>query len=210
MELTIFEILFRVSLAFFLSLSFGLERQLTKKPVGFGVFTLVATGTCLLSVIAINLSNDSSPLPLLGGAITGVGFLGAGAIIHYQEKAFGFTTAASIWAFAALGMGIGAGLFEAALLFYLLIILTILLDHLLESRGIGNYSQTVALVSSNLERLNEVRSQILENYKVTSMNLDIQEQRFTLSFLFSGYKKKLEELIDSLAKIEGVMEIKVE
>lgn len=209
MELTIFDISFRVLLAFVLSLSFGLERQLTKKPVGFGVFTLVATGSCLLAIVAITFSNDSSPLPLLGGVVTGIGFLGAGAIIRYQERAFGFTTAASIWAFAAIGMGIGVGLFGVALLFYLLIILTIFLDHELESRGFGHYS-TVVLSFSNLDKLEEVRRQILENYKVMSMNFNIKEQEFTFSFIFSGHKKELEKLIDNLAKLEGIIGIKIE
>jgi uncharacterized membrane protein YhiD involved in acid resistance len=210
MELTIFEILSRVLLAFLLSLSFGLERQLKKKPVGFGVFTLVATGTCLLAIIALIIGGDSSPLPLLGGAITGVGFLGAGAIIRYQERAFGFTTAASIWAFAALGMGIGLGIFEASLLFYLLIIVTIILDHVLENRGLGNYSQTILVVFDNLDGFHGVKKRIQNDYKVISMDLNKEKKRFTLSFLFSGHRGVLEELIENLTKIEGVVKIRSE
>lgn len=211
MELTIFDMLLRVVLAFILSLSFGLERQMTKKPVGFGVFTFVATGSCLLAIIALALSNDlSSPLPLLGGAITGIGFLGAGAIVRYHDKAFGFTTAASIWAFATLGMGIGVGLFEVAVLFYLLIILIILLDHLLERRGLGHYSWTVALVLDSMDRLKNVNQRVLGGYRVVSRKFNIREQEFTTSFIFSGHKNKLNELIDDLSKTEGIIEITIE
>jgi putative Mg2+ transporter-C (MgtC) family protein len=210
MELTIYEMLFRILLAFILSLSFGLERQLTKKPVGFGVFTLVSTGTCMLAIIALTLGGDSSPLPLLGGAITGIGFLGAGAIIRYQERAFGFTTAASIWAFAAIGMGVGLGLFEAVFLFYLLVIVIILLDHTLEDRGLGNYYQTVVLVFDTLNKFKEIRHQIQKNHKIISMDFDTEKQRFTLSFLFSGHRRELEGFVEDMAENKGVVNLRVE
>ena len=60
--------------------------------------------------MAIDLEGDN-PLPLLGGVITGIGFLGAGALIRANDRVFGFTTAALVWAMAALGVAAGAGLY---------------------------------------------------------------------------------------------------
>ncbi len=209
MEVTISEMMFRIGLAFILSLAFGIERQLSKKPMGFGTFTFVATGSCLLALIAVTLSG-SSPHPMLGGVLTGIGFLGAGAIIRYQEKVFGFTTAASIWAFAAFGLGVGVGLYEVAIFFYFLIVLIIIADHILERRGYGHYSRTITIVVSNLDKLKEIEKHIPIRDKATIINLNLEEKQYAFSFIFSGHKKKLDKLIDRLSKLSGIRCVRVE
>ena|SRR5659263_171028 len=100
MELLI--ILLRLTLTFALSLIFGYERQRSHKPIGFGTFIFVSVGSCGLAITATILSEN--PLPLLGSVVTGIGFLGAGALIKTNEKTFGFTTAASVWLFAIFGI----------------------------------------------------------------------------------------------------------
>src|SRR2546428_13706698 len=75
-------------------------------PVGFGTFIFVSTGAAALAILAIDLEADN-PLTLLGGVITGIGFLGAGALIRANDRVFGFTTAALVWAMAALGVAAG-------------------------------------------------------------------------------------------------------
>ncbi|MBN2014853.1 MAG: MgtC/SapB family protein [Candidatus Altiarchaeota archaeon] len=209
MEPNLVDVLLRITLAFVLSLSFGLERQITKKPVGFGVFTLVATGSCLLSIIALVFSGGSSPLPLLGGIITGIGFLGAGAIIRYQEKAFGFTSAACIWSFAALGVSIGVGFFEAALLFYLFVIVVILLDRFLERKSLGNYSKTVTLVFDSIDGLKAVKERFLIDYREVSIDYNMDGKEFTFTFMFTGHRRRLDELVNKLAGMEGIKNLRV-
>jgi putative Mg2+ transporter-C (MgtC) family protein len=206
---------FRLLLTFLLSLSFGLERQLNRKHVAFGVFTMVATGSCLLTIVALRIAElafESSPLPLLSGIITGVGFLGAGAIIHYQEKAFGFTTAAAIWAFAAIGMAVGAGFLQEGILFYLLILVVISFDHMLERRGLGNYSRTITVVFDSLDRIQFLKDTILKEYKcrenVECFNLE--GKCFKFSFVFSGHMDKLDEMVTKLVVFEGLKELDVE
>jgi putative Mg2+ transporter-C (MgtC) family protein len=70
------EAILRLLLGFSLAFAVGLERQLRRKPVGFGTFTFVATGACALAIMALDIE-ETNPLPLLGGVITGIGFLGA-------------------------------------------------------------------------------------------------------------------------------------
>jgi putative Mg2+ transporter-C (MgtC) family protein len=104
----LFEILPRFIITFVFSVIFGLERQRAHKPVGFGAFTFVAVGSCALSITAINLYPDN-PLSLLGAIVTGIGFLGAGALIKTTDKIFGFTSAAAVWLFAIFGLVVGVG-----------------------------------------------------------------------------------------------------
>jgi putative Mg2+ transporter-C (MgtC) family protein len=210
-ELSLVDMSVRLLLAFGMSLVFGLERQLNRKHVAFGVFTLVTSGACILTMVAINVGGEA-PLPLLSGIITGVGFLGAGAIIHYQEKAFGFTTAAAIWAFAALGMTVGAGFFEEATVFYLLIMVVISLDHMLEHSGLGNYSRVITVVFDNLGRVEALKSTIMKEYRCRESVecFDLEGKRFRFSFVFSGRMDKLDEIVAKLVKLEGIREINVE
>src|SRR5438046_1222030 len=107
------EAVVRLVIVFLLAFGIGLERQLRRKPVGFGTFVFVSTGACALAILSVDLE-DQNPLPLLGGVITGIGFLGAGALIRSNDRVFGFTTAALVWAMAALGVTAGAGLYYLA------------------------------------------------------------------------------------------------
>src|SRR2546425_12424657 len=102
------EAVVRLVIVFLLAFGIGLERHFRRKPVGFGTFIFVSTGAAALAILAIDLEGDN-PLPLLGGVITGIGFLGAGALIRANDRVFGFTTAALVWAMAALGVAAGAG-----------------------------------------------------------------------------------------------------
>src|SRR5256712_8491772 len=104
------EVVLRLLFVFGLAFSVGLERQLHRKPVGLGTFIFVSMGAATLAILAITLEEDN-PLPLLGGVITGIGFLGAGALIRSHDRGFGFTTAAVVLAIAGLRVSPGSGLY---------------------------------------------------------------------------------------------------
>jgi putative Mg2+ transporter-C (MgtC) family protein len=106
MEISV--ILLRLFFTFALSCVFGVERQKSHKPIGFGAFIFVSVGACALAITA-TIIEPENPLPLLGAIVTGIGFLGAGALIKTSDKTFGFTTAASIWLFAIFGIINGVG-----------------------------------------------------------------------------------------------------
>ncbi|MDR3426233.1 MgtC/SapB family protein [Silvimonas sp.] len=107
----------------------GLNRQLHRKPAGLRTHCMVALGTALaaLTVARITGATSSDVSRVMQGAITGIGFIGAGVIIHRGEKerVEGLTTAASIWLAAMLGLACGSGEWQiagAALLFALVIL----------------------------------------------------------------------------------------
>lgn len=96
----------------------GFERFLVRKPAGLRTVTLVCVGSCLLMILAERLQSTMAtpidPTRLAQGIITGVGFLGAGTILHHQRDVYGLTTAAVIWVAAAVGMSAGAGMIDVA------------------------------------------------------------------------------------------------
>src|SRR5216117_3276353 len=142
------EAVVRLVIVFLLAFGIGLERQLRRKPVGFGTFVFVSTGACALAILSVELEGQN-PLPLLGGVITGIGFLGAGALIRSNDRVFGFTTAALVWAMAALGVAAGAGLYYLAFVNYGIVWAVVITDRFLEGRGFGSHGKIVHLTIAN-------------------------------------------------------------
>ncbi|RMG64251.1 MAG: MgtC/SapB family protein [Calditrichaeota bacterium] len=91
----------------------GLERERDQKPAGVRTQMLVAIGACLFMIVSTAIGNNYlvDPSRIAAQVVTGIGFLGAGAIIRERGSVMGMTTAASIWVVAAIGLTIGAGLF---------------------------------------------------------------------------------------------------
>jgi len=104
----------RVFLAFVLGGLVGFERERTQRPAGLRTHMLVAAGAACFTVASIygfqGLGVNSDPARLAAQIITGIGFLGAGAIFRTGDTVKGITTASSIWITASIGILIGAGM----------------------------------------------------------------------------------------------------
>jgi putative Mg2+ transporter-C (MgtC) family protein len=106
------ELLARLALAAVLGMVVGFEREHAGHTAGVRTHLLVAVGSALfteLSFVAFASSGDADAARVAAQVVTGIGFLGAGAILRYGRVVRGLTTAASIWAVAALGMAAGTG-----------------------------------------------------------------------------------------------------
>jgi putative Mg2+ transporter-C (MgtC) family protein len=100
----------RLGAAVIIGVAIGLDRELRHKPAGVRTIGLVALGSALAVLIVTFTSDDiSAASRVIQGVLTGVGFLGAGVILHHRGTVEGLTTAASIWAAAVLGSGAGLG-----------------------------------------------------------------------------------------------------
>lgn len=95
----------------------GLERQFKNKSAGFRTNTLVSMGACVYVLINISLTeNGGDPTRIIGQIVSGIGFLGAGVILHHGGNVHGLTTAATIWVSASVGCLAGLGLYWEALI----------------------------------------------------------------------------------------------
>ena len=111
-DLTTLEIAGRLLLGASLGGIIGLERQIHGRPAGFRTHLLVCVASVLLMVTSGSLGGD--PGRLAAGAITGIGFLGAGVILKAGLAVHGLTTAACLWTVSAIGLSVGTGLYAAA------------------------------------------------------------------------------------------------
>ena len=96
----------------------GLEREFNNKSAGFRTNTLVAMGACIYVLINMRLADrgGADPTRIIGQIVTGIGFLGAGVILHHGGNIHGLTTAATIWVSASLGSLAGLGLYVEVLI----------------------------------------------------------------------------------------------
>ena len=110
------ELTLRLVVALLLGAVIGWERELQRMPAGFRTHALVSLGSAIFTVVSAYAFTGplSDPTRIAAQIVSGVGFLGGGAILHYGGTVRGLTTAASLWAVAAVGMAAGAGLFVVA------------------------------------------------------------------------------------------------
>ncbi len=100
----------RVLIAALLGAALGLEREWRGKEAGLRTNTLIALGAALFTAVSVSIGGGSGdPARIAAQVVTGVGFLGAGAILHQGGTVQGLTTAAMIWVNAAIGVAAGAG-----------------------------------------------------------------------------------------------------
>ncbi|MCK5592351.1 MAG: MgtC/SapB family protein [Candidatus Pacebacteria bacterium] len=116
------DIIIRLVLAMLLGCLVGSERLFAGKTAGMRTYALVSLGATVYVVVSLLVTNkymyvtDFDPLRMASQIIVGVGFLGAGLIVFKDSKLNGLTTAAGLWLSAAVGVAVGYGLFELAIL----------------------------------------------------------------------------------------------
>ena len=119
----------KLSVATLLGAVIGLEREVHGKEAGFKTYSLVCLGSALMMIVSVDVFEifkgvaTVDPGRIAAQAVTGIGFLGAGAIIRSQEGGIkGLTTAAGIWAACAIGLACGLGLYKQAVMTTVLVL----------------------------------------------------------------------------------------
>ena len=128
-EVTWLAVILRIVVSFILGGLLGMERGLKQRPAGLRTYMLVCVGACLIMLTneyVVQVCGTGDPARMGSQVVSGIGFLGAGTIMvtkHNQIK--GLTTAAGLWAAAAVGLATGIGFYEAAITGALVIFLTL-------------------------------------------------------------------------------------
>ena len=118
------ELLLQVVLATVLGGAIGMERELSGKPAGLRTNILICVGATLFTVLSLKLAAiRGDPARVAAQILPGVGFIGAGTILHARGSVTGLTSAATIWVVAAIGMALGAGAYTEAVGTTLLVML---------------------------------------------------------------------------------------
>lgn len=112
----------------------GVERELAHRPAGLRTHMMVSLGSCLFTIVSIGF--DTDPARIAAGIVAGIGFIGAGTIWAEKDKVRGITTAASLWATAAIGLTAGVGDYPLATTVTLLVCVILLSKYVFRKLGV--------------------------------------------------------------------------
>ena len=129
------ELGFRLTAGLVLGAIIGFERELHRQPAGFRTHSLVSLGAAMFTIVSAYAFAGPmvDPTRIAAQIVSGIGFIGAGTILQYRGSVRGLTTAASLWAVAAIGTAAGAGLLIMAVVGTILILVVLQLLDTVES-----------------------------------------------------------------------------
>lgn len=173
-------ILFRLVLAAVLSGMIGFEREFHGRAAGFRTHILLCVGSALVMLTSMHIFDiyygkvSVDPARIAAGVITGIGFLGAGTIMHSRSSVRGLTTAASLWVVAGLGLAVGSGLYFGSAVATGITIVTLMLFSRLEHAMIRKdwYKTIYIEAKDGTDRIKSIR-QSLAHYGVDITDFEV-------------------------------------
>lgn len=152
LDLNVVNALFRMILSMLLGVIIGAERKRKGQIAGIRTFSLITMGACLAMLLSIYVPQEymglknGDPGRIAAQVITGIGFLGGGAIIRAKGSVKGLTTAAGVWISAIIGMAVGVGMYVVAVgTTFMILMVLIMFDWYEHWQRVGQESKTINL-----------------------------------------------------------------
>lgn len=219
--MTIYEIINRMLFAAAVGSVIGLERQLKGHPIGMRTNTLVCISSAAVMILSEMMMTNTFSVygrvvdpRLAPQVITGIGFLGAGTIMHSDSNVKGLTTAASLWSVGCIGLVIGAGFYQLAAVVTALVFIVLLMMNY-----ISNFFQRRVQhrnISLSIEPQLDIFLSVISHLKDCGVNIDRadaqidtrgENKKATIDFSVRGIKQA-QKIIKSLESVEGILNIK--
>ena len=220
------EMVAKLLLASMLGAVIGLEREVHGRSAGFRTHLLVSLGSCLYVILSIDFyrtyGNSSGvgplgvdPARIAAQVVSGIGFLGAGAIIREKSSIRGLTTAACLWVAAAIGLSCGAGRFAPAIVVTFLAFLSLLLLKKVEILLKRDTYSTVKIWSLDVDGQISHFEQVMMARQVEVVKVAIEknvaDQTIALQFQVKHHARQLAStLAEEIAGIQGVSKVWIE
>ena len=216
------ELLLRLGTAAILGSLIGLDRQRLDKSAGLRTHMLVSVGSALVMIVsAYGFDGVLSPGRVVldpsrvaAQVVSGIGFLGAGAILRKNQSVHGLTTAASIWTVAAVGLATGGGLYLAATSATVLILVILAAIKPLEIHLLGHdRRRTLSIVASDSIMVAEIEAHF-RTARVDWLGLRIRpgrkpgDRQLEIKFTHTS-PSDLARLVDAIKSLDGVHEVDV-
>jgi len=205
----------KLALSLLLGAAVGLEREAHDRPAGLRTFILVSVGSTLIMIVSLGIRDlfpglaGIDPGRIAAQVVTGIGFLGAGTILHEGASIRGLTTAAGLWVVAAVGLAVGAGFYLAAASGTVLTLITLTVLSYVERNYIGGKGYATLEVTARDEpgQLGRVGSTLGEqDIDIRDIRLIPEEPDRVLIRLRVKVSRHgaLEEAMQRLATLPGV------
>lgn len=219
--LTAWMIIFRLVLAAVLSGVIGFEREFHGRAAGFRTHILLCVGSTLVMLTSIHVFDIYSartavdPARIAAGVITGIGFLGAGAIMHSRSSIRGLTTAASLWVVAGIGLAVGSGLYFGAVVTAAIALVALFVFSRLEHTMIRkDWYKTITIESRDgTDQIKAIRD-ILAAYRVELTDFEIERKEGAQMVLKMGLKlfqiRTADRILEDVGRLDGVKHVRWE
>lgn len=220
------EMLWRLLAASVLGAAIGLEREVHGRPAGFRTHLLVSLGSALFVLTSIHFyqtyGNFSGVGPVgvdpgrvAAQVVTGIGFLGAGAIIREKASIRGLTTAACLWVVAAIGVACGVGLYSMALVVTLLALLSLLLLKKLENVLNRDTYTSLTVWSEDREGQIALLEQHLRACSMEVLDVSVERDKSAGTLLVEfdiryRSRKATCNLMDTIMNVAGVVKVRLD
>lgn len=217
-EIPLLEIFLRLAAALVAGGIIGYERERDSQPAGLRTHMILALGAALVMILSVNIGIKfgSDPARLAAQVISGIGFLGAGAILRFGFNVKGLTTASTLWTTAMVGMAIGYGYYLVSLFAVVIMIIVLTLVERFEKKFVRvNVIRTVVVDVHEREGiLREVRktiSKMADALLAFSVQKSVKNKHMRLEIVARfNRNEKLEDMLEVISSIEGVKGIKIE
>lgn len=193
-EVTLVSAIFKLCLSLVLGSIVGLERKRKGQSAGIRTFALISMGATLAMLISIYVPQvylglkNGDPSRIAAQVVSGIGFLGAGAIIQMKGSVKGLTTAAGIWMIAAIGLTVGVGLYAISIVATALILIILVPLERFEHRvGMGSDSRIIRIkvgcVVEDIECYREIFKQHKVHLSSVFVEYDYTEEITRINFV---------------------------
>jgi len=222
MVVTEFDVFLRLVVAAAVGALIGLERERQNQPAGLRTHIILAVGSCLAMLLSIEVATQYRPQGFSGDpariaaqVVSGIGFLGAGAILRFGNNIRGLTTATSLWTLAIIGLAVGAGHFIGAGAAGLILLIALTLLDRFEKRFIRTYTTmpVTIRVTYHAGILNEVRTLMKDNAVEiiqTSMTHNFKKNEVDINLVVKTLEDApVDALIHSITALDGLRSFKV-
>lgn len=210
----------RLILAAILSGAIGFEREFHGRAAGFRTHILLCVGSTLVMLTSMHIFDlyytkaPCDPARIAAGVITGIGFLGAGTIMHSRSSVRGLTTAASLWVVAGIGLAVGSGLYFGSIITTALTIITLMIFSKVEHAMIRKdwYKTIVVEMKDSMENMKRVRDTIAE-YRADITDFEVDridgDGKVMVRIGLKLYEMRhSDQLIENVGRLEGVSHVK--
>lgn len=212
--ITVLDVTARLFVALILGGLIGLERERQERAAGLRTVTMVSLGSCLFTLISAFGFQQTDPSRVAAQVVTGIGFLGAGAIFMRKDLVRGLTTAATIWATAAVGMASALGQYFAAFMTTLLVLIVLMVLKPVERRFFRRHNEARLVLT--LGRRPDTLAYVQEALKAMGASVEsilLQEagdkdERLQL-LLEIPFNRTVQDVLQQVRKLEGVSHVSV-
>ncbi|HBO33686.1 MAG TPA: magnesium transporter MgtC [Anaerolineaceae bacterium] len=212
------DMLIRIGISLVLGGIIGFERERDSQPAGLRTHMILVVGACLAMMLSVNIATaaGTDPARLAAQVIPGIGFLGAGAIMRSGFNVKGLTTATTLWTMAIIGLAVGSGYFEVAVITTLVLMLVLSVLDVVEKRFVRiNVIRSVTVeVHDHKGIIRDVRktmARIADQVISFSVQKSIKSKTLRLVIVARfNRSEKLENMVEQISEIEGVKGFKIE